>query len=63
MIATPTSPFLPFVAGEKVADPLAMYMSDFLQYQQTLQEFQQSHFLQVMQKRTSDRTPAHGTTF
>ncbi len=29
MIATPTSPFLPFVAGEKVADPLAMYMSDF----------------------------------
>lgn len=29
MIVTPTSPFLPFVAGEKVADPLAMYMSDF----------------------------------
>ncbi len=29
MIATPTSPFLPFVAGEKNSDPLAMYMSDF----------------------------------
>ena len=28
IIATPTSPFPPFKAGEKTADPLAMYMSD-----------------------------------
>lgn len=28
VIATPTSPFPPFKAGEKTEDPLAMYMSD-----------------------------------
>ena len=28
MIITPTSPFLPFKLGEKVEDPLKMYLSD-----------------------------------
>ena len=28
MIITPTSPFLPFKIGEKINDPLKMYLSD-----------------------------------
>jgi aspartyl-tRNA(Asn)/glutamyl-tRNA(Gln) amidotransferase subunit A len=30
LLLTPTSPFLPFKLGEKMDDPLSMYMADFL---------------------------------
>jgi aspartyl-tRNA(Asn)/glutamyl-tRNA(Gln) amidotransferase subunit A len=30
LLLTPTSPFLPFKLGERLADPLSMYMADLL---------------------------------